>query len=244
MRRVVPVPAALAVLLAFAVAPTRADARQDGAVRVDRAVVRYVSPETGGSAHPRFLTERELAFFARVEALIEQTTLDPDEYPERYVHAAVDRLVARSMLASLMIQRGVEPPELPRLSLEARGELEARVGSGALADALKREGIDEDELLSFLRDQVRATYYIDRAMTPILSVTEDALRAAFRSMLHPYRKEKFDDVRSKLRLWLVTERLRAAELEFFQGARARVKISAVRDGANPGSATPIEGAGR
>jgi hypothetical protein len=194
---------------------------------VDRVAVRFVAPETGGSARPRFFTERELAFFTRVEALLEQTPLEPNEYPERYVRSAVDRLVARSMLASLLIQRGVEPPNLPALTFEARADLDARLGPGNLADAMKKEGIEEDELLAFLRDEVRATYYIDRTITPILSVSEDTLRESFRSALHPYRGGKFDDVRAKLRWWLVTERLRAAEIEFLQGARARVKITTV-----------------
>lgn len=198
-------------------------------VTADRVVVRYVTPETGGSARPRFFTEREVALFARLEALLEQMPLEPNDYPERYVRAAVDRLVARSMLASLMIQRGVEPPDLPRLATEAREELEARLGGPrVLSDAMRTEGIEEVELLSFLRDEVRAAYYVDKAMTPILAVTEDSLREAYRSTLHPFRGQKFDDVRVKLRRWLVTERLRAIELEFLQGARARIKIVAVR----------------
>ena len=212
------VPAAL-----FAASPVHAD------IVADRVAIRFVTPETGGASRPRFFTERELAFFARIEALLEQTPLEPNDYPERYVRSAIDRLVARSMLASLMIQRGVEPPELPHLTLEARAELEARLGGPhVLADAMKKEGIEDEELLSFLRDEVRARYYVDRAIAPILTVTEDSLREAFRSTLHPFRGGKFDDVRGKLRRWLVTERLRAAELEFLQGARARIKITTVR----------------
>jgi hypothetical protein len=214
---------ALVVFIACISIPTFAAA--DGVV-ADRVAVRFVTPETGGSAKPRFLTERELAFFARLEALYEQTPLEPNEYPDRYVRSATDRLVARAMLASLMIQRGVEPPDLPRLTMEARGELEARLGGpNVLVDAMKKEGIDDDELIAFLRDEVRATHYIDKAITPILSVTEDALREAYRSMLHPFRGGKFDDVRTKLRRWLVTERLRTAELEFLQSARARIKVT-------------------
>ena len=35
-------------------------------VVVDRVAVRYFTPETGGAGKPRFITERELAFFTRV----------------------------------------------------------------------------------------------------------------------------------------------------------------------------------
>src|SRR5690606_7757660 len=130
---------------------------------------------------------------------------------------------------SLMIQRGVEPPDLPRQALEARAELDARLGPGALADVMKKEGIDDEELLALLRDQVRATYYVDRMISPILVVTEDTLHETYRGMVHPFRKDKLEDVRAKLRRWIVTERLRAAEIEFLQGARARIKVTTVRD---------------
>ena len=216
---------ALSILLAVvAVAfATRAEA-----TGIDRVAVRFVSPETGGAARPRFLTDRELAFHARLEAILEQSPIEGADYPEPYVRSAVDRLVARTMLSSLMIQRGSELPDLPRLTMEARAELSVRIGDAALADAMKRESIDEDEVLAFVRDQVRAAYYVDRAVTPILAVTEDALREAFRSMNHPFRGGKFDDVRVRLKRWLVTERFRAAELEFLQGARARVRITTPR----------------
>jgi hypothetical protein len=197
-------------------------------VQVDRIAVRYVTPETGGNARPRFLSERELAFFARIEAAVEGAPIESDEYPERYVRAATDRLVARAMLASLLVQRGSEPPDLQRLAAEARSELAERFGGPlALDEALKEVGLDEAELAAFLRVQVRATHYVDRVITPIVAVTEDALREAYRSVVHPFRKEKFDDVRTKLKQWLVVERMRVAELEFLQGARARIRIAPV-----------------
>jgi hypothetical protein len=212
----------LIAVLATVAAPAFADTTGD------RVAVRFIAPETGGTAHPRFLTERELAFFTRVEAVFEQQPLGADEYPERYVRAAIDRLVARTMLASLMQQRNVEPPDLDRLAKENREELELRMGGPTvLSDVMRREGIDDDELTAFLKDQVRAAYYVDRTITPILVVTEDALRETYRSTLHPFRGQKFDDVRVKLRRWLVVERLRGAEIEFLQSARSRVRIVTV-----------------
>lgn len=194
----------------------------------DRVAVRYVTPETGGTGRPGFLTERELAFYTRIEALLDRTELSEGEYPERYVRIATDRLVARRMLASLMIQRGVEPPDLARATAEARTELETRLGGAqVLEDAMKKEGIEPEELLAFLRDQVRAAHYVDRAVSPILAVTEDALREAYRGAFHPFRSQKFDDVRPRLTRWLVVERLRAAEIEFLQAARARIRITSV-----------------
>lgn len=192
--------------------------------------MRFIAPETGGAAHPRFFTERELGFFTRLEAFFEQTPLADNEYPERYVRSAIDRLISRTMLASLQVQRGVEPPDLNKLALESRAELEARLGQNGekvLADLMKKEGIEEDELLGFLRDQARAAFYVDRTVTPILVVSEDALREAYRTTIHPFRNQKFDEARVKLRRWLVVERLRAAETEFLQSARQRVRVMTV-----------------
>ena len=194
----------------------------------DRVAVRFIAPETGGAAKPRFLTERELGFFARVEALIEQVPLEGDAYPERYVRAATDRLVARAMLASLLIHAGSEPPDLPKLAVEARAELADRIGGNAvLEDALQREGLDEAELTTFLRDQVRAVWYVDKTLQPILAVTEDSLREAYRSTVHPFRTVKYEEAKGRLRRWLAAERMRSAELEFLQSARARIKIATV-----------------
>jgi hypothetical protein len=220
----------LAILAMAVVLSSRAGAEEakGGAVIPDRVAVRYFAPETGGAARPRFLTERELAFFTRIEAMNEQIALEPNEYPERYVRVATDRLVARQMLASLLVQRGFEPPDLQRQALDARAELADRIGgTAALEEALRREGLDDSELIAFLRDQVRATWYVDRAVSPVLPVTEDQLREAYRSTLHPFRGMKLEEVRPRLRRWLVTERMRSAELEFLQSARTRIKITTV-----------------
>lgn len=218
----------MALLLGLAVGLLSTHASAQEPAMPDRVAVRYIAPETGGAAHPRFLTERELGFFARLEALIEQVPLEGDAYPERYVRGATDRLVARAMLAGLLVQRGREPPDLPKLALEARAELADRIGGNAvLEDALQREGLDESELMAFLRDQVRALWYVDKTIQPILAVSEDSLREAFRSTVHPYRTMKYEDAKVRLRRWLIAERMRSAELEYLQSARARIKIATV-----------------
>jgi hypothetical protein len=201
----------------------------EGEVVPDRTAVRFVTPETGGVARPRFLTQRELAFFARAEAALEGLSVDPGEYPERYTRVATDRLVARAMLASLMVQRGLEPPNLPQLALEARADLADRLGGPvARAKLLEAEGLDEPELQVFLRDQVRATWYIDKGISPILAVTDDQLRETFRAAGHPYKALKFEDSRARLKRWIIAERARAAEIEFLQGARTRIKVTVIQ----------------
>jgi hypothetical protein len=215
------------VLLASSLSARPAAAQEPA--QPDRVAVRFVAPETGGVARPRFLTERQLAFFARIEALVEQVPLEGDAYPERYVRAATDRLVARAMLAGLLVQSGSEPPDLPKQTADARAELADRIGGAAvLEDALEREGLEEGELSAFLRDKVRALWYVDKTIQPLLAVTEDSLREAYRSATHPFRTSKYEDAKPRLRRWLVSERMRSAELEFLQSARARIKIATIR----------------
>jgi hypothetical protein len=195
---------------------------------VDRVVVRYFAPETGGAARPRFVTERELAFFARVESRAEGVEAVKGDYPARFVRAALDRIVAEDMLAQLQVRRGVEPPELPRLADEARAELELRVGGPSrLAAIMDEESFDDGELRGSLMRRVRAAYYVDRAIQPILRPSEEELRSAFRTSLHPLRSFRFEDVRPEMARWLVQERLRLVALDFLQAARARVTLAFV-----------------
>lgn len=195
---------------------------------VDRVAVRYFTPETGGAAKPRFITERELGFFARVESSSEGVEVAKGDYPARFVRAALDRIVAEDMLASLQVRRGIEPPELPKLAEEARAELELRVGGASkLAVLLEQEAFDDTELRNALMRRVRAAYYVDRAIAPILKPNEEELRAAFRTSLHPLRSFRFEDVREEMTRWLVQERLRLQGADFLQAARARVTVAFV-----------------
>jgi hypothetical protein len=187
-----------------------------------RTLVRYYAPETGGPQRPRFITERTLAFFARMEAQAER---NPNVYEERYVRAAMERYVAEDMLSELVVRRGTEPQDLPRLVQDARSDLCDRLGGcGQLQDALAREGITEAELANHLRRKVRAAAYVDRSITPIFHPAEDEVYEAYRTSLHPYRGLAFSECKTQLSRWLTYEKLRLSELEYLQSARARVRI--------------------
>jgi hypothetical protein len=188
----------------------------------ERTLVRYYTPETGGPQAPRFITERTLAFFARMEAQAER---NPNVYDERYVRAAMERYVAEDMLSELVIRRGSEPQDLPKLVQDARADLCDRLGGcGQLQDALAREGMTEAELANHLRRKVRAAAYVDRAITPIFHPAEDEVYEAYRTSLHPYRGLSFNECKAPLARWLTYEKLRLSELEYLQSARARVRI--------------------
>ena len=75
-------------------------------VLVDRAVVRFAAPETGGARHPRFVFERSCP-----SRRVWKRSSDPDRgalgdapYRERHVTAALDRHIAETILGALHIE--------------------------------------------------------------------------------------------------------------------------------------------
>jgi hypothetical protein len=104
------------LLVAFSWAPP-ALAQPSSPVLVDRAVVRFIAPETGGTRSPRFVFERVLAFEARLEALADPDRQQGTEaFRERHVRAALERHIAETLLASLRIEPEPKPEELVRLT--------------------------------------------------------------------------------------------------------------------------------
>ncbi|MDP9149653.1 MAG: hypothetical protein M3O36_06905 [Myxococcota bacterium] len=226
-----------AALVLTAAANARADGvtprtPPDGSAPVDRTVVRFYSPETGGAAQPRFVLERTLAFEARLSAMAQQREGTGGGYQDREVRDALDHHVAEEMLASLGNHLITDSPadkrpsheELARVDRDIEAALLERLGGRArVEEAARAEQIEGAEIDRVLARQARAAWYLDRTVTPILHPSEEQLRDVFRSSVHPYRGQRFDDVRAALERWFVIERLRVAEIAFLQGARSRVR---------------------
>lgn len=213
---------ALASLLGFSVCGV---ARAEP-IAFDRTVVRFYAPETGGVQRPRFISERTLAFEARVEALAAQERSTDEPYRERHVSAALERHVSEVLLSSLRIEP--EPTEaLLRRQVElARKVLNDRVGGEALlVDAQRAEGISGAELSALLRRQARASLYLDRMVAPMLRPSDAELEAIQRSAPAALQNESFARARPLLLRWYVSRRLSSAMASFFQEARSRVTIT-------------------
>jgi len=204
-----------------------AHAQPSTPVQVDRAVVRFIAPETGGTRSPRFVFERVLAFEARLEALADPDRQQGTEsFRERHVRAALERHIAETLLASLRIEPEPKPEELVRLTEAARLILVQRVGSAlALNQAARAEGIDDRELLSILRRQARASLYLDRMVSPMLSPSDAELRNVHKSAPPLLRDQRFEQIAPLLRRWYVSRRLTQALASFYQNARSRVEIT-------------------
>ncbi len=195
-------------------------------VVVDRTVVRFHAPETGGAARPRFINERTLAFEARIEALAAQEHTADDPYRDRHVGAALERHVSEVLLASLRIE-----PEPTESVLSRQVELARRVladragGDDALREAQRAEGISNGELTALLRRQARASLYLDRMVAPMLRPSDAELEAIQRGAPAALQNEPFARARPLLLRWYVSRRLAAAMSSFFQEARSRVTIT-------------------
>ncbi len=229
-----------ALTLAALTASGGSDAQQappvnNGAVAERRAVdsvaVRFYAPETGGPARPLFVTERVLAFEARIEALTESFhDAHPGSAPylERHARAALEHHVAEEMLSRLPLEHAPPAAELEKMIAEVGQALITRIGGTAtMALAAEAEGIAPIEIDAMLRRQARAAIYIDRSISPILKPSDDQLREVYRTAAHPYRSLSFAEAHVDLERWFVAERIRVAELAYLQTARTRVKIIAV-----------------
>jgi hypothetical protein len=228
---------AFTALAAFTGAgPARAETAPARTV-LDRAVVRFYAPETGGTARPRFVDQRTLAFEARLELMAERPEGIGDGYQERHVRAALEHHVGEEMLASLAHKliggsapkRRPSDDDLARIGKDLGDALFERLGGKAQVEAAAAaEQLDASELEAILRRQALAAWYLDRAVSPILQPTEEQLREVFRTSTHPYRGQPFDPIRAALSRWFVMQRVRAAETAFYQGARTRVVVIVTR----------------
>ncbi len=214
--------------LALALLPVAGAAHAEGEARaiVDRIAVRFFSPETGGAAQPRFITERTLAFEARLDAMTEEGTVKAQA--EAHLRNALDRHVVEEMLATLDVGAVTPTGDDARLEREARADLEQRVGGeGPIGIAAEEEGIDGDEINAIFTRRAHAAAYLDRAVTRFLHPQDDQLREVFRTSPHPFKNRPYEDVRGPLARWFVFERLKVLEAAFLQTARSRVTIVVV-----------------
>lgn len=197
-------------------------------LRLDRAVARYVAPEIGGPASPRFVYERELAFEARLLALADpdRDQRDPRPYRARHVGEALERHVAESILATLTVDPPLDAGSLARLTALSRGILEQRAGGGEkLAAALLAEGLDEGALLRVVRRQARAGAWLDRMVAPMLAPSDAELASIHRTQPTPFRGRPFRDVAPALRRWYLGRALGDAVTAWYRASRARVRIT-------------------
>lgn len=202
-----------------------AESHADARAVVDRVAVRFYAPETGGAAHPRFISERTLAFEARLAAMGDEGARAPQATDERHMRSALDRHVTEELLATLDESSGPATPEHARLAREARTDLEQRAGGGnAIWVAAEEEGLDADEVQAIFTRRARAAAYLDRAVTRFLHPQDEQLREVYRTTQHPFRDRAYEDVRGGLSRWFVFERLKALESAFLQTARSRVTV--------------------
>lgn len=224
--------AAFAML--FASTQALNDARAQGAVEkgppahpvlLDRVVVRWHAPETGGIAKPQFVFERELAFEARIEALVDSEKQEGG-YSERNVRAALDRHIAESLLASLPVVPEPKPEQIAARAEAARAILEQRVhGRDKLIAVAALEGISSDDLDAILRRSAHASIYLDRMVAPMLEPSELELRDVWKQS--PFKELGFDRAKPALQRWYVGQRLAQATDAYYQSARSRVVLTIV-----------------
>ena len=199
-------------------------------VPVDRAVVRFAAREIGGTAAPRFVYERELAFEARLEALSEGDQHEGDPpYRARHVRAALERHVTETVLEGIGMTPAPTEPEIAARMDQARLSLIERVGGLVpLVDAARAEGIGDSEVTRLVRREALASFYLDRVVAPMLDPSDAELRALHRTERTPFSGRPYDEVSASLRRWYVSVRLGASLSSFYDGLRARLSLTMLR----------------
>jgi hypothetical protein len=195
---------------------------------VDRIVVRWYAPETGGVESPQFVLARELAFEARLEALADPDA-DGAAYRDRHVRAALDRHIAEALLAALPTLPEPKPAEIAARAQGAWAMLEQRIGGREqLLSAAMAEGINLEELNAMLRRQAKASLYLDRMIAPMLEPSDPELLALHRTGQTPFSGQPFEEIKDRLKRWYVAGKLSQALDNYFQNARQRVTIIAIK----------------
>ena len=203
--------------------PSIAHAEGPVATPVDGVALRFFAPEAGGATRPRFISDRLLAFEARLEAKGEDATYKTVQ--DRHVRAAIERHVTEEILASLPMERAPDAEEVTRTANELRAALVQRIGGEfSLSEEAATEGIVPEEVNAILIRRARAALYVHRAIAPILYPSEEELREVFRTASHPFHAQKFEEARVALTRWFVEERLRSAESAYYQAARTRIQL--------------------
>jgi hypothetical protein len=199
-------------------------------ITVDRAVISFVTRDTGGIDVPEFVFERKLAFEARLEALAEGEVHEGDPpFRPRHVRAALDRHIAETVLESLPVRPPVTEAEIGARMEQARLALVERVGGLVpLREAAAAEGIGEWELGRLVRRQAKASLYLDHMVAPMLNPSDAELRQVLISQRTPFAGKPFVDVAAALRRWYVGTRLQAALATFYDGLRNRLSLTLLR----------------
>lgn len=214
----------LGLVLATVSSASRAAAEP---VTLDRAVVRFISRETGGAGAPRFVFERELAFEARLEALADGDVHEGDPpFRSRHVRAALERHVTETVLASLTVTPAPTAAEITQRADEARIALVERVGGVVgLTRAARAEGISDSEVSRLLRRQALASLYLDRMVAPMLAPSDAELRTVHRTQRTPFSGRRFEEIKDSLRRWYVSSRLALSVATYYEGLRSRMVLS-------------------
>lgn len=217
---------------------------------LDRAVIRWYARSTGGVAKPKFITARELAFEARLEALTAQST-QTAPYTAKDIRSAIQRHISETMLASLPVSDKPTPRQVASYAEAARELIAQRIAADAgdkpfdelralglakLDAARRAEGISREELDALLRRRARASWYLDKMVAPMLKPTELDLREAHRRGETPFTAQPFDEVRDAIERWYVSARLATALDRYFRNVRSRVRVFVI---GRPPRAEPV-----
>lgn len=200
--------------------------RAQSGILVDRVIVRFSVPEGAGRQRPYFVYERELAFEARLVALADAAFSGRKEpYRRHHVQGALERHIAEALLAALTVTPPLSEEEVSAQIQAAARMLAVSVGGAERINrAALAEGISGLEQRRLVRRRALSSLYLHKMVTPMLAPSLLELRRAHRRGEGPQSDRPFSEAEPALRQWYVERSLRRAVSNYYQSARARLRI--------------------
>ena len=187
----------------------------------------------------RVITEGDLGMALSLNALL--TLGKGVARPSR--REALDRLIDLELTRQELENFPIEQSDQSRIQagVQARiGDLRSAYAEiGGLPTILRQLGLQEDELLSFVRLQVLADRFVDLRFDPFVSISAAEVEAYYRETLAPPLIKSgtplppLDEVAPKIREILTKDKATAAYIAWRDNIRSHSRIETFADAAPP-----------
>ena len=157
---------------------------------------------------------------------------------------ALDRLINLELTRQELENFPVEQGDQSRIQADVQEKMSdlrnAYAEIGGLATVLRQLGLQEDEIISYVRLQALVDRFIDLRFGPLVSISAEEIEAYYRETLAPLLKKSnstlppLEDVASKIREILAKDKATAAYVEWVGNIRSHSRIE-IFAGAAPSS---------
>jgi hypothetical protein len=208
--------ALLALAASLPVVPTTAPA-QSGETQVDRLLA---------AVNGKVITQSDLELARDLNAVLLFGRGGSPSSPRQELERLVDQELLRQELESFGVQEGEEGYVQANLEELRKGYAEI----GGLPVLMRRLGLQESELIAYLRSQARIMKFINLRFSPFVSVSDAEVQSYYAGKFVPELRAAgsqvpaLPEVEEKIRRVLTEEKVNASLDEWFENARKGSRI--------------------